>query len=182
MNFRPVVATLLALFSSSLLGASPYVGEEARSIKSLSADEVVAYTAGKGMGFAKAAELNGYPGPAHVLELADQLELSPVQRQQTQALFDSMSSAAIALGEQLIAAEQALDELFSTRTIDTRSLSVATTNIARIRGDLRRVHLATHLQQLPLLTNQQVARYNKLRGYTSQTTSKHSGHKHKHKH
>ena len=32
--------------------------------------------AGRGMGLALAAELNGYPGPAHVLELADKLDLA----------------------------------------------------------------------------------------------------------
>lgn len=34
---------------------------------------------GKGMALALPAELNGYPGPSHSLERADQLKLSPEQ-------------------------------------------------------------------------------------------------------
>jgi len=37
----------------------------------LSVEQIEQYRAGAGMGYAKAAELNRYPGPMHVLELAD---------------------------------------------------------------------------------------------------------------
>ena len=47
---------------------SPYAGEESRAIKSLSASEIQALRQGHGMGYAKAAELNHYPGPRHVLD------------------------------------------------------------------------------------------------------------------
>ena len=72
-------ATAAVIFPLASLAASPYAGEQSRSIKSLSQQDVADYMAGKGMGCAKAAELNGYPGPAHVLELADQLALTPSQ-------------------------------------------------------------------------------------------------------
>ena len=42
-------------------------------VNALSPDEVQQYLAGAGMGYAKAAELNHFPGPMHVLELADKL-------------------------------------------------------------------------------------------------------------
>ena len=51
---------------------SPYAGEETRAIKALSAQEVESLLGGKGMGFAKAAELNGYP--LKITELLAQLE------------------------------------------------------------------------------------------------------------
>jgi hypothetical protein len=54
----------------------PYAGLEARSIKTLSDQQIGDLRAGRGMGLALAAELNGYPGPMHVLELADALGLS----------------------------------------------------------------------------------------------------------
>jgi hypothetical protein len=66
---------------------SPYASQESREIKSLSPQEASDLLAGKGMGFAKAAELNGYPGPAHVLELAAQLQLTPEQKTRTETLF-----------------------------------------------------------------------------------------------
>src|SRR5256886_16049718 len=60
--------------------ASPYAGQETREIKALSRDEINSYLSGDGIGFAKAAELNHYPGPKHILQLADQLLLSEEQR------------------------------------------------------------------------------------------------------
>ena len=80
------------------LAASPYAGQEARDIKALSPEDISAYEAGKGMGFAKAAELSGFAGPAQVLELASQLQLTPDQRAQTETLFASMSAKASTAG------------------------------------------------------------------------------------
>ena len=77
---------------------SPYDGEEQRGIKSMSADEIEALSRGEGMGFAKAAELNQYPGPKHVLELANELELSTEQQEQTSQLFAAMQADAVDLG------------------------------------------------------------------------------------
>ena len=77
---------------------SPYIGQESREIKALSEQEVDAYLNGKGMGYAKAAELNQYPGPRHVLDMAEQLDLTEEQSKKTQAVFDAMKSAAIAFG------------------------------------------------------------------------------------
>ena len=67
----------LALAASVLAGPAPadmpYAGQQARAIKALSDDDIAALRKGEGMGVAKAAELNGYPGPAHVLVLAADL-------------------------------------------------------------------------------------------------------------
>src|SRR5256885_6759518 len=63
------------------LGHSPYAGLENRATKALSEQQLVDLRAGRGMGLALAAELNGYPGPLHVLELGEQLMLSAEQRQ-----------------------------------------------------------------------------------------------------
>ena len=56
--------------------ASKYVGQETRKIKSLSADDIAELTKGGGWGLAKAAELNGYPGPAHILEMGSKIGLN----------------------------------------------------------------------------------------------------------
>ncbi len=69
---------------------SPYAGMQAREVKALDAKTVDDLRAGRGMGLALAAELNGYPGPMHVLELADRLRLSPDQRAKVQQLFERM--------------------------------------------------------------------------------------------
>src|SRR5262245_30112839 len=85
---------------------SPYTGQESCEIKALSPQEISDLLAGKGMGFAKAAELNGYPGPAHVLEPAAQLQLTPEQIARTEALFSKMQTQAVGIGQQLVEEER----------------------------------------------------------------------------
>lgn len=144
---------------------SPYAGQEGRAIKALSDTEVAALLAGEGMGLARAGELNGYPGPLHVLELADELELSAAQRQGTETLFAEMQAQAQALGRELVAAERELDALFAARTITSESLQAATAQIGRLQGEIRQVHLDAHLRQTALLTPAQIDNYVRLRGY-----------------
>lgn len=92
---------------------APYAGQQKRAIKSLSDQDVTDLLQGQGMGLAKAAELNGYPGPAHVLEHADALALTDQQRTATTALLHAHKDAARKLGAALIASEEALDEAFT---------------------------------------------------------------------
>ena len=66
------VCTLTAPVSAAEMPETPYAGQQTRTIKALSDDEIAALRNGEGMGMAKAAELNGYPGPIHVLSLAAQ--------------------------------------------------------------------------------------------------------------
>lgn len=156
---------------------SPYAGQESREIKALSPAEMQGYLSGSGMGLAKAAELHHYPGPKHVLELADQLHLTAQQRTKTHDLYLSMRQEAIRLGTLLVEEERRLDRLFATQTITAETLREATLVIARYHGQLRHVHLRAHLAQRRLLTAQQIQHYDALRGYTSGTP-----HQHHHKH
>ncbi|MDX1499605.1 MAG: hypothetical protein R3176_06895 [Woeseiaceae bacterium] len=144
---------------------SPYAGQETRAIKTLSAGGIEALEKGEGMGFAKAAELNGYPGPRHVLDLAEQLGLTAEQHRQTTELFETMRSRAIALGARLVEAEAALDDLFASGTANKGSLERAVETAATIRGELRLVHLDAHLVQARILSPRQLRHYAKLRGY-----------------
>jgi Spy/CpxP family protein refolding chaperone len=148
--------------------AAPYAGLETRPIKALSDRQVADLRAGRGMGYALAAELNGYPGPLHVLEHADALGLDPSQRARTESLFNAMKAQAVALGERLIGQEAELDRLFATRTIDAAALDRATAAIAATEGALRAVHLRHHLAMMDLLTPAQVRRYGELRGYAGE--------------
>ena len=138
---------------------------QARDIKALSEQQIADLRAGKGMSLALPAELNGYPGPAHTLELAEQLQLTPEQRARTQALFGEMQREASALGEALIDAERELDRLFSGRRATPETLAAATAKAAQAQGRLRESHLRYHLTMMQVLSADQVARYNQLRGY-----------------
>lgn len=166
--------TWVAAFAIALVGAvpagwsqthQPYADLQTRPVKALSDQQIADLKAGRGMGLALAAELNGYPGPMHVLELASQLGLSDDQRAKAAGLFDAMKREAVPLGERLIAAETALDRQFADRTIAASSLGEATRDIAAVQGDLRLAHLKYHLATLDLLTPEQAARYSTLRGY-----------------
>lgn len=145
--------------------ASPYAGQQAREIKTLSSAQTADLLAGKGMELAKAAELNGYPGPMHTLELAAQLELSTEQKQASETLMNRHKAEARDLGAQLVQAERALDQAFASRQIDATRLTAHTESTGRLQALLRKSHLDTHLQQTALLTPTQITRYAQLRGY-----------------
>jgi Spy/CpxP family protein refolding chaperone len=144
----------------------PYAGMQSRPVKALSDQQIADLKAGRGMGLALAAELNGYPGPMHLLELADQLALTADQRAAVKGLFDSMKTEAIALGESLIAQETALDRLFAGRTVTPENLQAATAAIGETQARLRDTHLKYHLSTTAILQPQQLHRYAELRGYT----------------
>jgi len=65
--------------AQAAIAESPYAGQQSRSIKALPEGDIAALQNGDGMGMAKAAELNGYPGPRHVLALAAELHLTEAQ-------------------------------------------------------------------------------------------------------
>lgn len=160
--------------------ASAYAGQETRDIKALSPEEVSTYLSGKGMGLAKAAELNGYPGPAHVLGLAPQLALTPEQRARTEAIFAAMESKAATLGRALVEAERKLDRMFATKAVSVESLASALSEIGVLQAKVRGAHLEAHLAQAQIITAEQSARYAELRGYGG--SSAHSGHGGQHRH
>ena len=122
---------------------------------------------GLGMGLAKVAELNRFPGPRHVLDLAPEMELGAGQRAETQAVFERMQARAQALGRAILAAEQALETAFAEGTIDADRLERLTDEIGRLQGELRNVHLRAHLDMKRILRPEQVARYDHLRGYAA---------------
>jgi hypothetical protein len=146
-------------------GHSPYTGLQQRPVKALSDQEVSDLRAGRGMGLALAAELNGYPGPLHVLELADQLALSAELRHRMQQLYDAMKAEAVPAGEALIAHETTLDRAFADQTISADTLAALTAQIGEAQGRLRAIHLKYHLTTADLLSPHQRHRYAELRGY-----------------
>jgi hypothetical protein len=174
-----LLASIASLIASPVLAAdTPYAGQQTRSVKALSDDDLAALRNGEGMGMAKAAELNGYPGPKHVLDLAEQLQLTDAQRSDVRAIFDRMSAAAKPLGGELIAQERALDQLFAKGDITPNRLNAATAAIAELQGRLRAVHLSAHLETRASLNAAQIARYEKLRGYDAPQPPREHHHHH----
>ncbi len=155
---------------------TPYAGQQDRQISSLSAADIEALEAGAGWGLAKPAELNGFPGPAHVLELAKELELTPDQQAAVQARFDAMNAEARVLGAEFVEAEAALDAAFNQSDVTASAISARLSEAEKLRASLRETHLVAHLDVTPLLTDAQIETYVELRGYGAHGSHDHAGH------
>ena len=143
----------------------PYADLKGRDIKALSQQQIDDLKAGKGMSLALAAELNGYPGPAHVLELADQLKLNKQQKKRMQEMFKAMTKETKTLGVTVIETERRLDTLFKSKTVNEQNLKEATLKAGEAQAKLREAHLRYHLSTIAVLSKEQVDAYNHLRGY-----------------
>ncbi len=105
MNMRLIIVIGLIAFSAvtaNTQSSQPYSGMQTRDVKALSEEQMADLKAGRGMGLALAAELNGYPGPKHLLELTDDIGLTDQQREKIRQLFGAMQLEAIPIGQALI--------------------------------------------------------------------------------
>ncbi|HWP19541.1 MAG TPA: Spy/CpxP family protein refolding chaperone [Burkholderiaceae bacterium] len=188
MNIRHALSASCLMLASAVASAphdhrpaptSPYAGEESRAIKALSAERVEQLLAGEGLGYAKAAELNGHPGPAHVLQWAQALRLSPAQRQATERLMQRHKERARELGRELVEAERRLDQALRHAGPEPASIARLVEAAGRVEAALRAEHLATHLAQTAILTREQISHYHRLRGYAPRGQDpKEKGHSH----
>lgn len=169
-----IILGSLIFVSTAVSAQTSYAGMQSRPIKALSEQQVADLNAARGMGSALAAELNGYPGPSHVLELSDKLQLTNEQRAAIQKLFASMKQEALPLGSKLIEQEAELDKQFSTRTVTPESLKAATAAVATTQGNLRETHLKYHLSTVAILSHDQMQKYAELRGYSGHATHQHN--------
>ena len=173
-----VAMVMVAVLTSPAMSQQPYAGLQRRPIKALSEQQIADLNAGRGMGLALAAELNGYPGPIHAIELAEQLHLSPNQISKLKSLFEAMKAETIPLGATLISHERSLNDDFANHTVTPASLEGNTQRIGATQAALRAAHLKYHLSTVAVLTSEQVVKYNELRGYSSDQNPTHSRHQH----
>lgn len=144
---------------------SAYADQPSSGIAGLSPDEVRQLENGEGMGLARPAELNHYPGPKHVLEAADELDLTAEQRAAATAIFDRMKKNARSIGAEIIEKEAVLSRRFEHQHIDEESLRKLTSEIGQLRADLRYTHLEAHLEMVKIMSKAQIEKYDALRGY-----------------
>jgi len=172
IRFAIVAAVFVALGTWAFMhfhspANSPYAGQQSREIKSLSPTDIEELRRGGGWGLAKAAELNGVPGPKHLLEMKDEIALSQTQVDEITQVFETMRSSAKSLGEQLIERERVLEEQFREGTVNEESLTTLLEDIAKVRTQLRFAHLSAHLKTPEIVSSDQIEQYNSLRGYGS---------------
>lgn len=158
-------------FAGAFAADTPYSGQQNRAIKALSDREISDYVEGRGMGTSKAAELNHYPGPAHVLAESARLELSDRQKKLTQSIFDTMSAEARRAGAAIVAKEADLDALYASGQAGPSALRDVLSELSRLQTEFRYAHLSAHLAMRAILTPVQIAKYDEMRGYTEPTSS-----------
>jgi hypothetical protein len=183
MKLAAAVAVLVALSATAHAQhqhVSGYAGMTARPIKALSDDQIIQLREGRGMGLSLPAELNSYPGPAHVLEMDQLLALTAEQRARLSALQSDMSSQAKALGVRIIAAESRLDAAFAAGTAQQHDILAMLNEIGRLNAELRAVHIVAHMETRVVLRPEQIARYDTERGYTQQQPARPSAPGHRH--
>ncbi|WP_087004300.1 Spy/CpxP family protein refolding chaperone [Rhizobium sullae] len=144
---------------------SPYTEETGRQIKSLSEADIDELMRGGGWGLAKPAELNGYPGPSHLLAMKNEIGLTQEQVHRVQSIFADMQRRAIQEGQRFVAAERELDAVFQDRSVAESQLPALIDKAEESRSRLRMIHLSAHLEVKAILTPEQIAKYNELRGY-----------------
>jgi Spy/CpxP family protein refolding chaperone len=132
---------------------------DATATSALSAEAVKQLLDGDGMGLARPAETNGYPGPKHLLDRSSELSLTTEQQKQIAAIRQQVLEQARPLGSQIVAAERALDAAFKAGTLTEEQLRSQLEAIAALQAQLRLVHLRAHLLTKPLLTPEQARKY-----------------------
>lgn len=164
---RTLLPLLLVLAAPLAAAQHDHAGHDAPAgahPSGLTADETAGLLAGRGLGMARPAELNRYPGPLHVLELADSLGLSDDQRTEAERLRVAMQAEAADLGRQLVGVERHLDALFASGEATDTAIDRMTAHAAALRGQIRAVHLRTHVAMRAALSADQIERYDHLRG------------------
>jgi Spy/CpxP family protein refolding chaperone len=165
---------LITFFAGTWLVAVPLTGmltaqhrhpvpPSQAATSALTAEAVQQLLDGEGMGLARPAEMNRYPGPKHVLELESELAISPQQEAAVERIRQQMLAAARPLGRAIVDAERALDEAFASGQMTETDLSTRLIAIAQLQSSLRQAHLRAHLLTRPVLTAEQVSRYYQLR-------------------
>lgn len=169
----PGVAHLGAQTPDATPYPAPYAGQQGSSVRGLTEEEIATLRSGTGMGLARPGEINGYPGPRHVLDLADELGLSDDQRMAIRTLETRVLAETAHLGEQFLERYAALEQAFRDGSITMESLHERTAELGRVEGELRAAHLKYHLLTRPLLSEGQIAHYNRLRGYADDAEPRH---------
>ena len=185
MSLALRVASLLLALATGAAHAgselrSPYRAQALSGLRGLDAREIADLRAGRGMGLARAAELNGYPGPRHVLDAIDSGDLRAAggQRIQIDGIFERMKRDAIRVGGNILHEEELLEAAFRAGTVSDAEVRSRVARIAVLQGELRAIHLAAHNATRAILSDAQVAQYKQLRGYTDATPPQPSAHRH----
>ena len=149
---------------------SKYIGQENEIIKSLSSEDIESLETGTGDAFGsmtKLAELNGHPGPRHILDLGKELGLTTVEKEYIIIIYNDMKREALISGQEILQIEKTANKLFANKSISDSELQRLIIKSAENYGKLRYIHLTTHLKIMDILSQEQIILYNTLRDYNT---------------
>ena len=164
-----LLGTLIALAAITSVADHPQRVAEPPpvwSIKAFSAEEIALLARGSGLGHGRAAELNHYPGPGHVLDLADELGLEPEQVERLSAIEARMRAESVPLGVAMLEQQRRLEASFAGATAAPERIRTLSQAMAETEAKLRASHLTAHLDARAVLSDEQLARYEFLQGYS----------------
>ncbi|MGW8283196.1 MAG: Spy/CpxP family protein refolding chaperone [Gemmatimonadota bacterium] len=118
----------------------------------ISAQEKEALLKGSGLGAGMIAMMNGYPGPKHVLEMGDELELTAAQREEIGTIFGEAKASFVELGTTIVEKDEALTALFTSGSATTAQVETLAREIGDLQGQLRAGHLNAHIRTYDALT------------------------------
>jgi len=126
--------------------------------------EKEALKAGEGLGAGRLAMQAGYPGPRHVLEMGDELELTAAQKEQIGTIFGGAKASFAKMGAELVEKEEALEAMFAAGDVDVGDMTKLAAEIGERQGELRAAHLAAHVRTREALTPAQLEKLSAMAG------------------
>ncbi len=126
--------------------------------------EKEAIRAGQGLGAGRLAMQAGYPGPRHILEMGDELELTAAQKERIGTIFGEAKASFAKMGAELVEKEEALEAMFAAGDVDVGDMTKLAAEIGELTGELRAGHLAAHVRTREALTAAQLEKLAAMRG------------------
>ena len=102
-----------------------------------------------------AAEKSGFPTPQKIVSFKEQLGLTKDQLKKMDEMLTNLPISAKVKGEEIIEAEEELNNLFESGTINERTLRAKLERIGKMRADLRFIHLQLYLKEKQILSAKQ---------------------------
>ena len=161
-RMAPVVLGCVALAAAAPAVSTQQENSAMHHHHSCLEEERASIARGEGFGMAMPADMAGYPGPRHVLDMAAELGLTAEQKSGVEKIYAAMHEKAMTRGKELFEAEARLEQMFrdGRPEADLREQSF---RVDSIHAELRWIHLSAHLAAQKLLTAEQIAKYTRLR-------------------
>lgn len=133
-------------------------------LSGVSEQEKEALLKGGGLGAGMIAMMNGYPGPKHVLEMGDELELTDAQRESIGTIYGKVKAESVKYGTELVEKDEALAAMFTSGSVDTGDVEKLAREIGELQGRVRAEHLNAHVKTYDALTPAQREKLSSMQG------------------